>query len=263
MSLVKEVWLGDYAEELCNAGYITLTFDYRGFGESGGEPRRRMVPQAQVEDVRNALTWLETRAEVDPTRLAVFGLSLGASVATAVAGTDSRVRAGIAVAGPGDFERVWRNFPGFESFYQKIVQARRAFVATGELSYIQVPRLLRSDPKTAALLEAEVGKYPTWDLGVTFESLYDLMSFKPENVCATISPGAMLWVLPGADELIGRMELLSMYAKARPPRKLLTLDGIEHAEIYNHGRGFDPIVQAAVEWLAEHLAPGRGGARGA
>jgi fermentation-respiration switch protein FrsA (DUF1100 family) len=44
ISSVKEQTLPHYAERLADAGYTALTFDPRGFGESGGEPRFRYDP---------------------------------------------------------------------------------------------------------------------------------------------------------------------------------------------------------------------------
>src|SRR5256885_9550676 len=39
---VKEMMLPKNAERLRAEGYLTLNFDYRYFGESGGEPRSRL-----------------------------------------------------------------------------------------------------------------------------------------------------------------------------------------------------------------------------
>ena len=44
-----------YAECFATAGLITLAFDYRYFGGSGGEPRGQLFATDQIEDVRNAL----------------------------------------------------------------------------------------------------------------------------------------------------------------------------------------------------------------
>lgn len=55
-SLVKEVWLPTNAQALNAAGYVTLNFDDRTFGQSGA-PRCRLVPRMQVEDVRSALVF--------------------------------------------------------------------------------------------------------------------------------------------------------------------------------------------------------------
>lgn len=251
MSLTKEVWLPDYAERLVEQGYITLNFDYRGFGESTGEPRRRLLPSRQVEDARSALTYLETRPEVDASRLAVFGMSLGSTVATYTAGVDRRVRALVGVGGPGDLNRVWRGFDRFDSFFAKVKEARRRFVASGELSYIAVPKLLASDPATAALLEKEAERYPNWDLSVTFESLWDLFEMNAEAVVAQVEGG--LWIYPEADALISRFEAQSLYAKARDPRRLLALPGAEHVEIYGKGPAFEAITAASLAWLEERL----------
>ncbi|MBE2251411.1 MAG: alpha/beta fold hydrolase [Myxococcus sp.] len=251
-SLVKEVWLPSIATALVDAGYITLNFDYRTFGESEGQPRCRLVPRMQVEDVRSALSFLETVDEVDAAQLAVFGVSLGASIAVGCAGVDGRVKACVAVAGPGDLNRVWSAFPTFAAFNAKVQAARRRFCATGEVSYVSVLKLLSSDPQTCALLEAAAPAHPTWRLEVTFESLADLFEFRPEDVAATIRAG--LFIYPAADALVSGVEVVSMASKCRGEKVLLPLEGIHHHEIYEQGAGFAPIVEAARAFLGKTLA---------
>jgi pimeloyl-ACP methyl ester carboxylesterase len=251
-SLVKEVWLPNNARALNRAGYVTLSLDYRGFGESGGEPRCRLVPQMQVQDVRNALTYLETVPEVDAKRLGVFGISLGASVAAGVAGTDARVKALVAIAGPADLERVWTNFPDFPRFRAKVHAARQEFIKTGQVTYVGVPRLLSSDPDTCALLVADAPKHPTWRLEVTFESLEDLFAFKPEDDARGIR-GASLFIYPADDALIAKGELMSLYSKAPEPKFLVGLPGLKHHEVYNDGPGFEPVMRHTLDFLAKHL----------
>ena len=206
MTLTKEVWLPPNAGWLCEHGYATLSFDYRGFGESEGQPRQRLVPSQQVDDVRSALTCLETLPEVDAARLGLFGVSLGASVAVATAGVDSRARATVAVAGPMDLGRVWRAWPGFAAFNEKVQAARRKAVATGELSTIKLSRLLAADPETCAMIDRDAPTIPQWKPELTFESLVDLFEFRPEAVVARISPRAVLFVAPGEDKLIAQGE---------------------------------------------------------
>ena len=57
-SAVKEMSLSNYAERFANAGFVTLIFDYRYFGDSEGEPRGQLFPLEQQEDYRNAITWI-------------------------------------------------------------------------------------------------------------------------------------------------------------------------------------------------------------
>jgi fermentation-respiration switch protein FrsA (DUF1100 family) len=56
-----------------DAGYNVLTYDYRGFGKSGGKVDRR----GMVDDVRAAFDYVGQRADVDGGRLVSFGHSLG------------------------------------------------------------------------------------------------------------------------------------------------------------------------------------------
>jgi pimeloyl-ACP methyl ester carboxylesterase len=251
-SLVKEVWLPRHAEALTRAGYVTLHLDYRTFGESEGQPRCRLVPRMQVEDVRNALTFLETVPEVDASKLGLFGISLGGSVAAQVAGVDERVKAVVAVACPSDLERVWSAFPDFARFRAKVHAARQRFVSTGEVSYVSVPRILGSDPDTCALLVADQPGFPTWRLEITFESLADLFEFKPDEVASTIR-GAALFVYPGDDAMIGRSEMMSLYAKARAPKRLVVMEGVRHHEVYKEQKAFDALMGPTLDWLATHL----------
>jgi alpha-beta hydrolase superfamily lysophospholipase len=259
MSLTKEVWLPAFAERLVEAGYVTLNFDYRHFGESGGEPRRRLIPSAQVQDTRNAITYLETRGEVARERIGLFGVSLGCSVAAAVAGQDARVACLVAAAGPAHLGRVWGAFDGFAAFRDKVWAARRRFVSEGEVSYVSVAKLLKSDPETCALLEQDVLKHPTWDLEITFESLADLFEFAPEETADRIQAPA-LYAYPEEDALIARFELSSLYAQTRCPNKrLLCLEGARHVDIYaTEGETFTSFSAAAEGWFAEHM-PAREG----
>ncbi|MDP3153428.1 MAG: alpha/beta fold hydrolase [Archangium sp.] len=252
MTLTKEVWLPANAAWLCSRGYATLSFDYRGFGESEGA-RNRLVPSMQVEDVRAALTFLETVSEVDSARMGLFGVSLGASVAVATAGVDSRVKATVAVAGPMDLGRVWRAFPGFDSFQAKVISARRKAVSTGELSYIKLSRLLASDPETCSMIERDSAAISAWRPEVSFESLTDLFEFRPEAVVAAISPRAVMFVAPEHDELIARGELKSAFDAAKEPKRFVTLSGVKHHEVYGAGAGFGPTMDASGEFFGKYL----------
>src|SRR5258705_5535433 len=60
-------------DKLCAAGYACLCFDYRGWGDSEGNERGWVMPKWQAEDIRSALSYLETRPEIDVDRLATYG----------------------------------------------------------------------------------------------------------------------------------------------------------------------------------------------
>ena len=68
------------------AGFNLFVFDYRGYGKSAGRPDRIGV----YEDSCAALAYLRSRRDIDPTRLLVFGQSLGGAQAIAVVGDGER-----------------------------------------------------------------------------------------------------------------------------------------------------------------------------
>src|SRR5919199_5991225 len=93
-------WLGlagaktyePWHQGLTAAGYAVLAFDYRGFGDSDGE-RGWVKPDWQLADILAALTYLETRPEVDARRLGTYGIGgTGGGNAIVAAAVDERVR---------------------------------------------------------------------------------------------------------------------------------------------------------------------------
>ncbi len=54
-----------------------FTFDYRGFGESGG-PKNQFLPKGWLMDSKAAMETAKTLPGVDPARLAAIGASIGA-----------------------------------------------------------------------------------------------------------------------------------------------------------------------------------------
>src|SRR6478609_11546889 len=81
--------------------YVVLRFDMRGCGESEGE-FGRVICLEQVEDTRNALSFLARHPAVDGSRVAAIGSSFGGAVAVYAAGIDARFAAVISNGGWGD-----------------------------------------------------------------------------------------------------------------------------------------------------------------
>jgi uncharacterized protein len=69
------------AVALHRMGLSVLLFDYRGYGGNPGRPSE----DGLAADARAAQTWLAEQPEVDPSRIAYFGESLGAAVAVGLA----------------------------------------------------------------------------------------------------------------------------------------------------------------------------------
>ena len=61
-----------YHEALTAAGFAVLIFDYRGFGDSGGD-RGVLSPARQLQDLVNAVTYATTRDDVIADAIGTFG----------------------------------------------------------------------------------------------------------------------------------------------------------------------------------------------
>lgn len=74
-----------FAEYFAHNGLAVLLFDYRGFGDSRGEPRGLVDPERHLEDYAAAVAFARALPEVDGQRLALWGTSFsgGHSIVTA------------------------------------------------------------------------------------------------------------------------------------------------------------------------------------
>src|SRR6266508_1174699 len=87
-------------EKLCEAGYACLCFDYRGWGDSEGNERGWVMPKWQAEDIRNAITYMQTRSDIDADRIATYGSGgTGGGNAVYVAAVDPRVKCCVSYLG--------------------------------------------------------------------------------------------------------------------------------------------------------------------
>lgn len=93
LGAVRTMRLDAYAEQFVAAGYAALVFDYRHFGDSGGEPRQLLDVGRQREDWHSAIAYARTLDGIDPDKIALFGTSFGGGHVIAVGAADPRVAA--------------------------------------------------------------------------------------------------------------------------------------------------------------------------
>lgn len=84
--------LWSFAERFAAAGINALLFDHRGFGDSEGE-KDYFDPKMQLDDWRAALSFARSLPNVDATKVATFGSSLGGGNALWAAADDGKVAA--------------------------------------------------------------------------------------------------------------------------------------------------------------------------
>ncbi|MEM9629744.1 MAG: CocE/NonD family hydrolase [Pseudomonadota bacterium] len=86
---VKEQMAGTYARELASRGFVTLAFDFTGWGESGGHPRYVEDPAVKTADIHAAARYLAELDLVDASRISGLGVCASSGyMAAAVADSD-------------------------------------------------------------------------------------------------------------------------------------------------------------------------------
>lgn len=228
-SLVKSTLVAQ-AEALADAGFIVLTIDYRSFGQSGGRPRGQLFPLNEAEDYRAAISYLQTRRDVDADRIGLWGASFAGALVSYVAAVDERVRAVCAVVPVTDGYTWMRLLHGEEAFYDlmRATEADRARRDAGEkgarIPVAGPPGTLCALPCSDDILAFfdQVGElHPTWRDTITLESVEKIVEFSPWSFVHRISPRPYLILAAGGRDVVHpAWTIAELHDRAREPKRL-------------------------------------------
>lgn len=238
------------AAEFALAGYLVVTFDYRGWGASDArviltepagahraqgkftaevqEVREVVDPLDQTTDILNALHWLQGEPQCDPARIGLWGSSYSGGHVVYVAARDKRVKAAVS------------QVPALDSRFVISSEAERQATgqdatarARGELGY----------PPPGAKVVGNLRGAPIRE---------KLMLYAPVEDAPRAAPCALLFILAEKEELFDNREHgLKAFEAAGEPKKLAIVPGIPHYGIYLQAR--EQAHRLAQEWFDEHL----------
>jgi dipeptidyl aminopeptidase/acylaminoacyl peptidase len=251
---VKDLYLPDNARVLTEAGYMVLTFDYKGWGDSEG-PRSRLAPYSRVYDVQAALTFMSTLPEVDPERLGIYGTSYGGATVVWVGATDPRARCMVSVVGIGTGARWMRSVRRPDEWFDLLERSQADRVQralTGKSAFVERTEILLPDRQSAELAAAARRNNPAAISTIPLEYVDDTLMFNPEWVVDKIAPRPILFITTDNDRLVPPEESLQLYARAGEPKKLVVLKGYGHYEIYAEP-AFREVMRATLAWFQEYL----------
>ena len=204
-----DAFFGGFAEELNAGGFVSLTMDFRGFGQSEGV-RGEVIPYLQIYDASNAISYLQSRPEVNPDKIAILGVSLGGGEVAYIAARDRRVKAVASMVLVGDGERRMRRFrteQQWQTLMQKVKEDRinravtgkskdfHGFLNEGTDSVLIMPPDLSHSLKEAEQVEKEKGNR------TTLATVDGWLGYKPEEIIDKVSPTPILFVQAEKDEL--------------------------------------------------------------
>lgn len=240
-----------YAPFFCKAGFVCLTFDYRGWYESDsrlvtmepqGEPdaegyltvrakpvREVVDPLDQNRDIHNVLDCLLALPEVDPARIGLWGSSFGGGHVLYVAGTDRRIRAVVSqVPGMGPALEA----DGFAAIPEE-GQAVATAMARGEVDVVPRPAGMPDSLKGA-------GDFRT------------MWRYLPREAARHIVVPTL--IIDQAEEEYGGVENSGLAAKAAIPESTTVEYHVfagTHYDIYD--RNYRASAELARDWFARYL----------
>lgn len=258
-------WLGlrdaklyhPYHDGLVAAGIAVLVFDYRGFGDSEGDATY-LDPMNQVEDWRAAVSYLETRAEVDAGRLGAFGSGgTGGGNAVMIAGLDPRIKATVSqvpVADGRDWLHRMRREHEWLEFLEQIRQdrARQVTTGTGELVAPRDGIMVPTPERKTTTIKSDVDqRVPE---RVALASAEAIFAYRPIDVADRISPRALMLICVENDATTPEDHAYALYERAKAPKRLVVQTGTTHYAAYAQYR--DVVNPLIVEWFQRYLVSG-------
>ena len=228
-------------------GYAVLRFDMRGCGDSEG-PRARVICLEQVEDTKNALTWLATRPQIDSRRIAVLGHSFGAAVAVYAAGVDPRIAACVSSGGWGDGEKKFRKQhespAAWKKFSDMVAAGRKHLEQTGEA--MMVPRF--DIVPIAPELRSKIAQGSQFEF--PFDVVESMLAFRANDVVGQIAPRPLLLVHPSVDTVTPTEQSIDLFAHAGQPTDLHLVAETDHFILADNNKLANQILR---NWLEQHF----------
>ena len=251
---VKDLYLPDNAKTLNDAGYVVMTFDYKGWGESEGT-RSRLAPYSRVADVQAAMTYLGMQPEADADRIGLYGTSYGGATVSWTGAVDQRAKCIVSVVGIGHGAR-WmsrvRRVDEWFDLQERSKEDREKRASTGESEYVDRSEILLPDRQSAELAAAARRNNPAAVGTIPLEYVDDTIGFNPEWIVDKISPRPILFITSDNDRLVLPEESEQLYAHAGDPKKLVVLKGYGHYEVYSEP-AFSEVMAATLEWYRVYL----------
>jgi len=262
---VKELVQPEYARVFAAAGIAALVFDYRRFGTSSGEPRQHIDPWAQIEDYHTAISYAESRPEIDPRRIGIWGISYSGGHVLIVGATDPRVRCIVSNIPVVDGWLTMKQVHGalaFRALQARILEDRRLRLAKGEYGYMPMSteepaQVLSTWPfpeVTRAFLQFRSGPAPNHEHRNTIASTELLMRYDVRPYLRRIlNVPTFMSVAEGDDITLWEAEIEVFNQIATAQKRLFVCRDTSHMTLYSNQSRLEMLAEQGREFLVEHL----------
>ena len=269
---VKEQTGAVYAARLAARGYVALSFDHVGYGDSEGELRNYENPFVKMESIRDAVSFLCALPFVDRDRLFGIGVCASGGYLALVGTTDKRLKAIATVSG-----MMGNKASYFESMDRETVTAviaaqnagRQKAYESGEVDYVDVLGLeaekdvietggTPSEGYDYYMTErAGAQTYPNYShLSPSFmlegAMLADATSYAPYLYTPYLGIVGEKAMDPASGALATGPLTKNFFDQASEPKELFEVPGASHVDLYDKDEFVTPAVEAIDRFFGKH-----------
>ncbi|TDX35477.1 hypothetical protein DFO72_12711 [Cytobacillus oceanisediminis] len=243
-----------FARNLTELGYVCLGFDYRGFARSEGQ-QGRVILDEQVQDVRNAITFLQTQEEVDPENIGLIGWGMGASNVVRVAAADKRVKAVAALNGFYNGERWLKSIHSYVEWMEikNMIEADRILRVTSGSSKYEDPFIhYPLDPATNDYVQKELAPLSPFGKQTHLQFTESIIELDADKIAKDIE--CPLFIGHGKDNLLHPVEeSLRFYDAATDPKQLFIINGKHNDFMYHEHSVFQDLIGQLKQFFGKCL----------
>ncbi|MPZ62366.1 MAG: lysophospholipase [Propionibacteriales bacterium] len=197
---VKEQMADRYAKELAARGYTAITFDFAGWGRSGGDLRQAELPSRKIADIDAAARFVSTLSFVQPGAVGYLGICASAQYGLAAVGQGAPIAAYGSVAGwfhdTGSVAPFYGGEDGVRLRLGRAEEALDRYLRDGEV--VTVPAYEPGNDRAGMPLELdyyanpERGAIPEWSNEMAEMSWIPWLTFDGLSAASSVSAPTLL-----------------------------------------------------------------------
>ncbi|HEV2779897.1 MAG TPA: alpha/beta hydrolase [Actinophytocola sp.] len=246
---VKEQMAHHYATALAARGYTVFTFDFAGFGGSGGNPRQAEIPARKIADITEAARFVSSLSYVHPGGVGYLAVCASAQYALAAIAGGAPIASFASVAGwYHDTASVAPFYGGAEGVALRMDRARAAFDAflrTGEVR--TVPAYQDGNDRAGMFFELDYyanpgrGAIPEWTNEMAELSWMYWLTFDGLSAAAKVSAPTLF---VHGDDCVLPDNVKTVHDRLSGPTELVWADGSQ-IDFYDRPAQVSLAVEAA------------------
>ena len=254
---VKEQMADFYAAKLANEGLVTLTFDFRNYGMSEGQPRNYENPEMKAQDIINAVNYVKTLKFVDAKNIGGLAVCASSGYMSEAITKGADLKAVNFVAPWLHNAEIARSIYGEENTKNLIAEsdaAKKKFAEKGQVDYV----VAASDTdKSAAMfgafdyyLNPKRGAIKEWENQFAVMAWKGWLEFDPIRNAEKIKIPVQIIhsktaAVPNGAELY--------YSKLNAPKNIIWIENATQFDFYDGEQLSNEAIKQSAKWFGKYL----------